>query len=181
MARRLRFLEPNGIYHVNTGGVNRGAVFVTREDRLRFLTLLERVVRRLGWLCQEYCLLTTHFHLVVQTPEPNLSRGMHWLNGVYAQSFNRRHEREGHLFGDRFHAVQVLNDGHLLEVTRYVARNPIRAGLCRKPSEWEWSSYGAMIGHRAPLAFMDYDGVLRRFGQRRGAAIRAVRAFVEEP
>jgi putative transposase len=106
---------------------------------------------------------------------------MHWLNGVYAQSFNRRHDRDGHLFGDRFHAVQVLNDGHLLEVTRYVARNPIRAGLCRQPFEWEWSSYGAMIGQRAPLAFMDYDGVLRRFGQRRGAAIRAVRAFVEKP
>jgi putative transposase len=180
MARPLRFLEPDGIYHVTTVGVNRAAVFLTTDDRLRFLTLLERIVRRLGWLCQEYCLLTNHFHLVVQTPEPNLSRGMHWLNGVYAQSFNRKHERTGHLFGDRFYAVQVRTDGHLLEVTRYVARNPIRAGLCRQPYEWEWSSYGSLIGYRAPLAFVDYEGVLRRFGRSRGAAIRAIRAFVEK-
>lgn len=179
MARLLRILEPGGIYHVITQGVNGDAIFVTRRDRLHFLTLLERVVRRYGWLCQAYCLLTNHFHLLVETPEPNLSRGMHRLNAAYAQSFNRTHGRFGHLFADRFYSVGVANEGHLLEVSRYIALNPVRAGLCRRPEDWEWSSYGATIGCRTPVGFVDYDGVLRRFGRRRGAAIRALRSFVE--
>jgi putative transposase len=180
MARPLRILEPGGIYHVTVQGVNGGAIFRGRCDRLHFLTLLEQVIRTHSWLCQSYCLLTSHFHLLVETPEPNLSRGMHRLNADYAQSFNRTHERFGHLFRDRFYSIAVANEGHLLEVSRYIALNPVRAGICRRPQDWEWSSYGATIRCRKPLEFVDYDGLLRRFGRRRATAIRALREFVEE-
>jgi putative transposase len=105
---------------------------------------------------------------------------MHRLNGVYAQSFNRTHGRYGHLLADRFTAVAVVSDGHLQEVTRYIALNPVRAGLCQRPQDWEWSSCGATIGCRAPVPFLDSDGVLERFGPRRTSAIRALRSFVEE-
>jgi putative transposase len=180
MARALRLLEPGGIYHVISRGVNGEPIFVTSGDRLHFLTLLGRAVRRYGWSCQSYCLLTNHFHLLLQTPEPNLSRGMHRLNGVYAQGFNRTHGRYGHLLADRFTAVAVVSDGHLQEVTRYIALNPVRAGVCLRPQDWEWSSYGATIGCRAPVPFLDSDGLLERFGPRRTSAIRALRSFVEE-
>jgi putative transposase len=180
MARPHRLLEPGGIYHVTGHAVHEAAMFVTDDDRERFLTLVERVVPRHGWLCQAYCLLTTHFHLLVETPEANLSRGMHWLNGAYAQSFNRRHGRSGHLLADRFYSVTVASDGHLLELARYIALNPVRAGLCRKPEDWRWSSYAATIGCCAPAAFLDYQGALRRFGRVPASARRRLRSFVED-
>jgi REP-associated tyrosine transposase len=180
MARALRSLEPGGIYHVILRGVNGETIFVTTADRLHFLTLLGRAVGRYGWSCQSYCLLGNHLHLLVQTPEPNLSRGMHWLNGAYAQSFNRKHQRYGHLLADRFTAVAVLTDGHLLKVTRYIAMNPVEAGLCPRPQDWEWSSYGATIGCRPPVSFLDREALLERFGRTPAVAIRALRAFVEE-
>jgi REP-associated tyrosine transposase len=180
MARRYRILEPGGIYHVTVHAVYESRIFVTDDDRRHFLALLERVVRRYGWLCQAYCLLTNHFHLLVETPEPNLSRGMHRLNASYAQGFNRRYERFGHLVADRFHSEAVTNDGHLLEVARYIALNPVRAGLCSRAEDWEWSSYGATIGQRAPVAFLDWQGALERFGRRPEIARQRLQSFVED-
>jgi putative transposase len=174
-------LQPGGIYHVITSAVDEcPAAFRKDGDRLHFLQLLEHVVSRYRWLCQAYCLLGTHYHLLVQTPEPDLSRGMQRLNGGYAQGFNRRYERRGHLFGDRFYSVAVKSDGHLLELSRYIALNPVRAGLCARPEQWEWSSYAATIGLRAPVSFLDRDGVLARFGRTGNVAQSRLRAFVEE-
>lgn len=179
MARPYRLLEPGGIYHVTAHAVADAVLFATDGDRAHFLELLGRVVRRRAWLCQAYCLLTTHLHLLLETPDPNLSHGMHWLSGSYAQEFNRRHGRFGHLFADRFHSVTIANDGHLLEVARYIALNPVRAGLCPTPADWEWSSYAATIGLKPAPQFLDYEGALRRFAPRLDAARRHLRAFVE--
>jgi putative transposase len=179
MARGYRPLEPGGIYHVTAHAVAEAVLFVTERDGLQFLDLLERAVGRFGWLCQAYCLLSTHFHLLLETPEANLSRGMHWLNGSYAQSFNRHHERSGHLLADRFGSVAVRSDSHLLELARYIALNPVRAGVCQRAQDWNWSSYAATIGLRPPPPFLDCEGALRRFSPRLDAAQRQLRSFVE--
>jgi REP element-mobilizing transposase RayT len=112
-------------------------------DSLRFLG---DVVARYGWICHAYCLMTNHYHLLIETPEANLSRGMHLLNGVYTQWFNRRHRRVGHLLQGRFKAILVEKERHLLELARYIVLNPVRAKMVRSVRDWPWSSYRAMSG-----------------------------------
>jgi putative transposase len=180
MARPPREAPPGGLFHVTALGVAGTAIFVDDRDRRRFLRLLGEVVGRHGWLCEAYCLMTTHFHLVVQTPRPDLPSGMHRLNAVYAQGFNRRHSRVGHLFGDRYFSTRIRRDAHALEIHRYLALNPVKAGLCEQPSAWFWSSYGAVAGQRTAEPFLSEERALARFGRTREAAVRRLRAFVEE-
>ena len=148
MARPLRPLVADGIYHVTARGNGRAEIYADDEDRATFCRVLERSVERFDWRCLTYCLMGNHFHLLVQTPQPNLPRGMQSLQSGYAQEHNRRHGRAGHLFAGRYHAVLVQQDAHLLEVFRYIALNPVRAGLCRGPSEWTWSGHDAITGAR---------------------------------
>jgi putative transposase len=154
-------------------------IFRDDRDRVRFLELLGDVISRLRWVCLAYCVLDTHFHLVVTTPDPNLDRGMKHLNGVYAQGFNRRHGRIGHLVQDRYHAVIVEREPHLFESLRYVALNPVRAGLCRRPEQWAWSSYPTVLG-LAEVPFVATRAVLRLFGRTPSSARKRLREFVDE-
>jgi hypothetical protein len=108
--------------------------------------------------------MPNHFHLLLETARAELSNGMRYLNGVYAQSFNRRYQLDGHLFQGRFHARLVESDWHLLEVGRYVVLNPVRAGLCSGPGEWAWSSYNALVGTAAMPTFLARDWFLGHFG-----------------
>ena len=140
MARFLRGDLPDGVYHVTARGVNRTPIFLDDDDRRLFLRLLAESVGRFGWHCHAFCLMGTHYHLVVETLRVGLSAGLHRLNGLYAQEFNRRHRRTGHLFGGRFHAWLLDDEDHFRETCRYVVLNPVRAGLCRKASEWRWSA-----------------------------------------
>jgi REP element-mobilizing transposase RayT len=149
-------------------------------DRVRFLDRLEEVVAAYGWLVHAYCLMPNHYHLVLETPEPNLSDGMHRLNFLTAQSFNRRHEVDGHLFQGRFHSPLVESDRHLLELSRYVVLNPVRAGLVRHPADWRWSSYRAAVGLAPQPAFLTLDTVLGYFVGDEAAARRRYDAFVLE-
>ncbi len=123
----------------------------------------------------------THYHLVIETPQANVVRGMRQLNGVYAQGFNRRHARHGHLLGGRYGTVLVARDEHLLEVLRYVVLNPVRARLCKHPAEWPWSSYRATAGLDESPAFLALDWVLRQFAPERASAQARYEAFVAEP
>jgi REP element-mobilizing transposase RayT len=125
---------------VTTRGVDGVDIFRTRDDRLRFLRLLARVVRRNEWSCHALCLMTNHYHLVVETLRDRLSTGLHQLNGVYAQSFNERYGRRGHLFGDRFWSGLVEDEEELADVCAYVVNNPVRAGLVARPQDWPWSA-----------------------------------------
>ena len=179
MARKYRFEVPDGTFHIATRAVYQQRAFKEDDDRSDFMSILGEVVDVNGWRCKSYCLMGSHYHLVVQTPAPNLSRGMHLLNGKYAQRFNRRHQRRGHLFGERFFSVLVKTDSHLLSVLRYVARNPVAAGLCETPREWRWSSYRGLVGLESALRLLDLDGVLDLFGQRRTAARAQFARFVE--
>ena len=131
MARPLRLEYEGAVYHVTSRGNARDEIFLGDVDRAQFLETLGDAIRRHGWICHAYCLMTNHYHLLIETPEAGLSRGMQLLNGVYTQWFNRRHQRVGHLFQGRFKAVLVEKESHLLELARYVVLNPVRAGMVR--------------------------------------------------
>jgi REP element-mobilizing transposase RayT len=178
MPRPYRFEVPGGIFHVATRSVHERQSFGSVDDRKDFLDILGSVVEACGWLCKGYCLMSSHYHLIVETRVPNLSKGMQLLNGRYAQRFNWRYGRRGHLFGGRFYSVLVETDAHLFEALRYVALNPVRAGLCETPGDWRWSSFRPTAGLDPAPRFLDCAGVLALFGTGR-AAREDFRRFVE--
>jgi putative transposase len=178
MARPLRIEFPNALYHVTSRGDRREPIVEDDADRLTFFTVLAEVIERFNWLCHAYCLMTNHYHVVVQTPDGNLSPGMRQLNGMYTQATNRRHRRTGHLFQGRFKAILVDEDPYLLELTRYVVLNPVRAGMVKHPRHYPWSSYRAMVGQAPVPPWLATDGVLAQFGKRRANARRRYSEFV---
>ena len=145
MARPLRLEFAHALYHVTSRGNRREDIYHDDADRQAWLSLLARVCKRFNWTVHAYCLMSNHYHLLVETPEPNLSAGMRQLNGVYTQLSNRAHGRVGHVFQGRFKAIVVDKDNYLLELARYVVLNPVRAGMVQDPGQWPWSSYGAML------------------------------------
>lgn len=180
MARPLRIEFPNAVHHVTARGNARGAIARDAADREKWLSILADTVSRRRWRLFAFALLGNHFHLFLQTPEASLSEGMHDLCGTYAGYLNRRHGRSGHVFQGRFKAVLVEEQGHWLELSRYVHLNPVRAGLARRPEDWLWSSYRGYhrAAHRVP--WVDYEQVLEEFGGDGAAARRAYRTFMEE-
>jgi len=173
-------IQAAGLYHVMTRGNAGDPVFGAADDRDHFLALAERVVTDFAWRCQAYCVLTNHYHLLVAVPEATLSLGMQWLNGTYARAYNRRHWCEDHVFGKRFRSVAIEGQGHLLEVVRYIARNPVRAGICERPRDWRWSSFAAVAGLIRKPRFLAADDVLALFGQRPEPARRRFVDFVDD-
>jgi putative transposase len=143
MARRPRSSLNNGFFHVTTRGVVGLMIFDDAIDRIAFLQLLRRTIERHDWVCHAYCLMGTHYHLVIHATVDQLSTGMRQLNGIYAQHFNARYERRGHVFAERFSAWVLEDDDHFEATLAYVVGNPVRAGLCRSPEEWQWSGLGA--------------------------------------
>ena len=150
MPRPPREEVPGGFFHIAARAVDGADVFHEVHDRLSLLALLHGVAQRYEWRCQAYCLMCTHFHLIVQTMKPTLARGMQALCGVYGLRFNKRYERRGHLFGSRYMSVAITSDAHLLEAHRYVARNPVRAGLCSQPGDWRWAATARSSTWREP-------------------------------
>lgn len=142
------------------------------------MTILEITASKYGWRCYAYCLMHNHIHLVIETPEANISAGMQYLCGRYAQAFNRSYGLSGHLFQGRFHSVLVVNEAQLLVAIRYVVLNPVRAGLCRHPREWGWSSYLAIASPVPRATFLTVDVVLSFFANDVTRARFAFRTFV---
>ena len=124
--------------------------------------------------------MTNHYHVVIETPQPNLSRGMRHLNGVYTQRFNRRHSRVGHVLQGRYKAIVVQKDTHLLAVCRYVVLNPVRAGLVGKVRDWPWSSYRATAGYKSGPAWLTTAWLWAQFARQPQRAVGAYRRFVAE-
>ena len=178
MTRPLRIEYPGAVYHVTSRGNEKKAVFKDDQDRENFLNTLQHVNKRYNWLCHAYCLMTNHYHLLIETPDANLSLSMRQLNGVYTQLFNKRHKRTGHLFQGRFKGILIQKDSHLLEVCRYVVLNPIRAGMVESPEQWTWSSYRATAGKEKPHPGLTTDWVLGQFSGKRNKAEREYRQFV---
>lgn len=162
-------------------GVADRALFRNGTDRDVFLATFGEVVARHDWTCLGFAVLTTHYHLLVRTPEPDLAHGMNRLNGHYAQGFHRRRGGRGHLFESRYRSVLVESDGHLLWLFRYLAWNPVRARLCAEPKDWRWGSYRYLLGLEPPPAFLHVDAALAYFGQDRARARARLRALVEAP
>lgn len=139
MPRRPRSELPDGVYHVTVKGTGGGFVFTDNADRAAFGRLLWQASDMFHLRMHAWCALGTHFHVVVECPRAQLSAALHRVNGLYAQQFNDRHGRRGHLFEERFHSELIETEEHLLAAIRYVLANPVAAGLCRRPQDWAWS------------------------------------------
>ena len=154
MSRPLRLEAPGEFFHVLARGNDRGTIFADDADREPFLGLVAETVERYFVTCHAYCLMGNHYHLILQPSRSNLSAAMRFLNGEYAQRYNRRHGRTGHLFEGRFKNLLIDRDAYLKELSRYIVLNPVRASLVRAPEEWRWSSYRATAGFASTPRFL---------------------------
>ena len=157
MPRRARRETESGLFHVFARGNDRRTIFVDNTDRRRYLSLLGATVRRCEWLALGYCLMPNHVHLLIETQKPNLAEGMGRIQSSYAQAFNRRHNRTGHLFDGRYGSVRVQTNEHLITAVRYIAFNPVKAELAPDPVGWRWSSHRAAVGVEDPPPWLAVD------------------------
>jgi putative transposase len=184
MPRRPRAEYEIGIYHVSARGNRKHPIYIDDADRKRYLSGLARVTIRMRWHCLAYCLMGNHVHLLIETQSTNLGTGMHRLQGAYAQYFNRQHGHSGHLFQDRFHHVRINTDPQLWVTAAYLANNPVKAGFCRAPVDWPWSSHAATMSGRSPswlasgrlLSYFEGQG-----GEPRELFAELVEAFAQKP
>jgi REP element-mobilizing transposase RayT len=179
MARPLRIEYQGAVYHITSRGNAKKPIFKDNEDREVFLSILEKVNERYNFICHAYCLMNNHYHLIIETPDGNLSKGMRQLNGVYTQTFNKRHKRSGHIFQGRYKAILIQKESHLLEVCRYIVLNPVRAKSVKKPIEWKWSSYRGTAGIEKPHSCLTRDWILGQFSGSCKQAEKRYREFVE--
>lgn len=178
MARPLRLELAGGVYHVTSRGDRQEDIFMSDADRLSWLGLFGQVCQRFNWVCHGWCQMSNHYHIVLETPEPNLSQGMRQLNGVYTQYVNRTHRRVGHVFQGRYKAILVDKEAYLLELSRYVVLNPVRAHMVQDPADWPWSSYRATLGQSPAPPWLQTEMLLAYFGQPRSQALRRFQSFV---
>ena len=160
MSRPLRLEFPNALYHITSRGDRLEDIYEDDVDRIEYLNIFSSVISQFNWVCYAYCLMSNHYHLLIQTPEGNLSKGMRQLNGIYTQSYNRRHRKTGHLFQGRYKAILVDQDSYLLELSRYIVLNPVKAGIVKRAGNWRWSSYLAMTGQRESPDWLSSDYLL---------------------
>jgi REP-associated tyrosine transposase len=178
MPRPLRADFEGALHHVFDRGNRRQVICEDEIDYRLFLWLLELAARRFKWLVHAYCVMPNHYHLLIETPQAGLSRGMQLLNGRYAQAFNSGRRLDGHLFQGRFGSVLVETEAHAIWVNRYIARNPVGADLVPDPAAWAWSSYGALRRGTAPR-WLAHDAVLRLFGDGETAAVEYERLILD--
>ena len=180
MPRRHRPQVAGGLYHVTMRGNNRSEIFASDNDRVLLLSTIVRAKRLHGWKVHAYCLMSNHYHLLIETPEPNIATGMQWLNSTYAHRFNEKYDRIGHLFQRRYADGIILTEEHLHEVIRYIPLNPVRAGLCKRPEDWPWSSCRATLGYGPREPFLSVRPTLDRFARDRDAARTLLREWIED-
>jgi REP element-mobilizing transposase RayT len=180
MARPLRVEYPGAFYHVIARGNNREKLFKNDRDNEKFIEYLEKAVERFSIIIHTYCLMSNHYHLLVETPEANLSKAMQWVNVSYATYFNIKRRRHGHLFQGRFKAILIDADEYLKHLSRYIHLNPVRAKMVSSPAEYLWSSYGAFVGQQKAPQFLETHWLLSNFGKNKKVAQRNYRDFVEK-
>jgi REP element-mobilizing transposase RayT len=144
MPRQPRSFRPGGFYHLTTRGNCGAPIAIDDWDRRMFVNLLARTAVRFGIHIRAWCLMTNHYHLVVEVPTGEVSRALQFLNGSYARHFNERHGRTGHVFGGRFRAALLESEEHFLSACCYVVLNPVRAGLVASAEEWRWAGSSAV-------------------------------------
>jgi len=179
MARPLRIEFAGALYHITARGNAQGDIFICNEDRLKFLSLLSNTCNRHHWFCHAYCLMSNHYHLLIETKDASLSKGMKYLNGTYTQSFNHQNMRVGHVLQGRYKAILVQKESYLLELSRYIVLNPVRARMVREAKEWPWSSYRATAGFTSPDVCLTSDWVLSAFSKTKKVAQKRYQKFVK--
>jgi putative transposase len=179
MARPLRIQFPGAWYHMMNRGASRQRIFLNENDRKDFLNLLGETSDMFTIQIHAYCLLDNHYHLLIHTPQGNISRSMRHLNGVYTQRFNRKHGTDGSIFRGRFKAILIDADSYLLEVTRYIHLNPVRANIVGTPEQYPWSSHNAYLEKPQSLSWLLRDEVLGRFGEKLNQSIKSYREFIQ--
>ena len=180
MSRPVRIEFPGAVYYVTSKGRGGQVIFRDREDKGVFLNVIGNVVDRFGWLVHSYVLMDSHYHLVVECPEANLSKGMRQVNGVYTQHVNRRHGQEGPIFQGRFKSVLLEKKNYLLPVCRHLVLNPRRTGNPQSYKDYRWSSYRALAGQAKPPGFLYREAVLSHFGKRQKEAERKYREYIRQ-
>jgi len=180
MARPLRIELAGGLYHVTSRGNRRESIYFEDDDRAYWVALLGHVCERFNWRCHAYCLMDNHYHILIETAEGNLAKGMRQLNGVYTQYVNRTYQRVGHVFQGRYKGILVEKESYLLELSRYIVLNPVRAGVVNDVEAWPWSSYLAMIGEAVSPTWLQTAWLLLQFSKKRKIAIRKYTDFVRE-
>jgi REP element-mobilizing transposase RayT len=176
MPRKPREELAGAVHHVYARGNRRERIFFANADRTMYLSKLGETVARSGWRCLAYCLLNNHVHLLIETPRPNLGAGMQWMHGSYAQWLNGRVGSCGHVFQGRYGANRITTDAQLWVTVRYIAHNPVEAGLVGAAHDWPWSSHAVL--DRAAPAWLDVARLLAYFGGVGGAPMRRYRAMV---
>jgi len=179
MARPLRVEYPGAYYHVINRGNAGEDIFHSIRDREKFLEYLEKAVERFSIIIHTYCLMTNHYHLLIETAQANLSLAMQWLNVSYAAYYNKKRQRSGHLFQGRFKSVLVEADEYLKPLSRYIHLNPVKAGMVNSPGEFSWSSYPAFIGKIKTPDWLETRWLLAAFGRKKKEAINNYKAYVE--
>ncbi|MRW91988.1 addiction module toxin RelE [Duganella sp. FT80W] len=178
MTRPLRIEFPGALYHVTSRGNRKAALYRDDTDRAVWLQTLANVCSRFNFSIHAFCQMGNHYHLLVETWDGHLGKGMRQLNGVYSQYFNRRHELVGHVFQGRYQAILVDKESYLLELARYIVLNPVRAGLVERPEQWRWSSYNLTTSRHPPPEWLEIDWLLAKFGPPQAETIEAYRHFV---
>jgi len=178
MARPLRLEFPGALYHVTSRGDRKDLIFCDDSDRLAWLSMLGTVCKRFNFVVHAFCQMNNHYHLVVETIDGSLARGMRQLNGAYSQYFNRRHDLVGHVVQGRYKAILVQKESYLLELSRYVVLNPIRAGMVASPADWAWSSHPYFMRTEGKPSWLETDWLLSHFGNDRTGARQAYNTFV---
>jgi putative transposase len=179
MARPLRVEYPGAFYHVMNRGNAGEEIFTRNIEKRRFLDCLQRASSRFFFRVHGYCVMSNHYHLLLETPQPNLSRAIQWLNVSYSVWYNRYHNRRGHVFQGRFKALLVQADSYLNTLSQYIHLNPVRAGIVQKPEEYSWCSYLDFLGQRQAPDWLETDRILTELHPHRPEAIRRYRAMIE--
>jgi putative transposase len=178
--RSPRLQVAGGVYHVMCHAVSRGPLFRVESDCSHYLSILGTTCRTFDWVCHAYCLMTTHVHILIRTAEPNLARGMQALSSTFAVRMNRRYDGIGHVFSRRYKSVLAESEGHVLELSRYIPANPVRASMVDDPVEWPWSSYRATAGLAPSPSFLADGWLLAHFGADVERARERYRDFVAD-
>ena len=178
MSRPLRLEFSGALYHITSRGDNRKAIYFEETDFELFLSVLNDVCEQYNWVIHSYCLMTNHYHLLIETPDANLSKGIRQLNGVFSQKINKKHRRVGHLFQGRYKSILIDKDAYLLELCRYIVLNPVRAKMVDSPSQWIWSNWHYMVGNITSPPWLATDSILSLFSHNRKDAIKEYCEFV---
>lgn len=179
MARPLRVEYSGAVYHIINRGNAGENLYRSSRDREKFLSYLEKAVERFSIKVHTYCLMGNHFHILMETPHPNLSKSVQWINVSYAGYFNRKYKRNGHLFQGRFKSILVDADSYLKQLSRYIHLNPVRAGLVDRPADYDWSSYNSFVGKKIAPEWLETHWLLSQFGRKRKEAIANYKNFIE--